>query len=157
MSAGPLLNTDQTVGFSGLTKSVTNLYGDQKFTAVATSGSQTVVSGAGVLISVIGLAGGLLSGTIFTSSQSGATILVVDGVSGVVPSLQSGATRYASNTAGILYQFAFGTQSGAGTGGLPLGPSNAVVNGVFRSGLVATLSGGTAGGHGISLIYSQGV
>lgn len=160
MSAGALYTTENTVNFSGMTRSLVDFYAVNKTTVLANSGSQTVASGAGVLIGVIGLAGSLLSGQagIAPPSNSGASIVVVDGVSGVIPVPTSGANAYASNTAGILYQFNFGIASGAGTGGVAVGPPDVVpINVAFKSGLVAVLSGGSAGGYGLSLLWSQGV
>ena len=154
------LNTEFTTNYSGLGRNLTTPYGDQKFTAFANSGSQTATSGAGVLMSVIGLGGSLLSGQagLAPPSNSGASILIVDGVSGVIAQATSGAAGYAANTAGILYQFNFGIASGAGTGGAAIAPPDlTAVNTVFRSGLVVICSGGSAGGYGISVIYTKGI
>jgi hypothetical protein len=168
-----LFNTENTVNFSGTSRNFMDFFVDQKGYAVANSGSQTIASGAGVLVSVLGIAGSVLSGgaAVTNASLSGASILVVDGVSGVIPQLQSGTSNFAGNTAGILYYFSFGIQSGTslassespisgtkGVVGLPLGPSTVYgLNAVFKSGLVAVCSGGPAGSYAVSLLYSKGV
>lgn len=160
MSAGPLYTTENTVGFSGMSSSFVDFYGANKFTALANSGAQTVASGAGVLIAVIGLAGSLLSGQagLAPPSNSGASIAIVDAISGATPIPTSGASSYGSNTAGILYQFSFGIASGAGTGGVSIAPPDlTAMNMGFRSGLVVVCSGGSAGGYGLSVIWSKSV
>lgn len=152
------INTQQSVSFSGLGRSVVDFYGDQKGFATAQSGEQTIASGAGVLFSVIGLAGLLSGGGGAVVSQSGCTITVIDAVSGTTVNPQSGASNFGANTAGVLYQFNFGTQSGLGTGGLNILPPDLTgINAVFRSGLNIVISGGIVGTVGISVIYSKGL
>ena len=158
MSAGPLFNTETTVGVSGLGLSVVNFYVDQKTTVLNGSGTISVASGAGVLLGVIGLAGSLLSGQagLAPPSNSGASILVFDGVSGLIPKATSGNSSFAANTAGVFYQFSFGTASGVGTGGVAVGPPDLTgINAIFKSGLQAVCSGGPGGGFGISLLWSK--
>ena len=154
-----ILTTENSLTFSGTSLNLPFQFGSQKFTALANSGSQTAASGGGTLITVIGLAGSLLSGQagLAPPSNSGASIVIVDGVSGVIPVPTSGANSFASNTAGILYQFSFGIASGAGTGGTGIAPPDlTAINAVFRSGLVVVCSGGSAGGYGLSVIFSKG-
>ena len=160
-TAGPMYNTENTVGFSGAKQANLQLLaGDQRGFATAQSGAQTIASGYGTLISVIGLTSLLSGAGPAPTSQSGCIINVYDGVSGLILNPQSGASNYAANTAGILYQFNYGGASGilaTGTG-LPLAPPDVTqINAVFRSGLIACISGGVVGTVGISLIYSRGV
>ena len=162
-TAGPLFNTSNTVGVSGMARSFVNFYGDQKYTAIAGSGSQTVTSGAGVLFGVIGITGSLLSGqaALPAASFSGVSVMVVDGISGVIVQSTSGAATFAANTNGILYYWNGGLQSGSvgisGVIGLPVGPPTlTAIDMIFKSGLVAVCSGGAAGSYGISLLYSKG-
>ena len=154
------LNTEISVTYSGIGRSFIDFYADQKGIALAQSGAQTIASGAGVLFGVIGLAG-LLSGGMGTpTSQSGCIIAVCDAASGIAPVATSGANTYGSNTAGILYQYNFGASSGAILAGAltPLAPPDLVgINTVFRSGLVATISGGVVGSLGISLLFGKGM
>jgi hypothetical protein len=159
MSAGPLYTTENTVAFSGISKSLIDFYADQRGFATAQSGAQTIASGQGVLLGVIGLAGLLSGGGGTPTSQSGCTVYVIDAISGATLNYQSGASNFAANTAGVLYGFNFGTASGAalvGTG-TPIAPPDLVgINAVFRSGLVAVVSGGVVGTVGISVLYSRG-
>jgi len=160
MSVGGFVNTDMTVGVSGLNRSFTDFYGDQKGFATTQSGAQTITSGAGVLFSVIGLAGLLSGGGGTPTSQSGCTVYVIDAISGATVNFQSGASNFGANTAGILYGFNFGTASGAALvgAGSPLAPPDALgLNVIFRSGLVAVISGGVVGTMGISLLYGKGI
>jgi hypothetical protein len=158
--AGAFYNTENTTGFSGLSKSFPVGFASQKGFATAQSGAQTITTGAGVLFNVIGLTGFLSGATGGVTSQSGCSITVYDAVSGTIIAFQSGPFNYGSNTAGILYQFNYGTASGiltTGTG-LPLAPPDLTgINTVFRSGLVACVSGGVVGTVGIALSYSAGV
>ena len=158
-TAGPAINAENSVGFSGVGKAnfmVT--YGSEKGIAVAQSGAQSIQgSGAGILISVIGLTGLLSGGGGAANSQSGCTITVYDAVSGATINYQSGASIYGANTAGILYQFNYGTASGLGTGGLNIAPPDLTqINAIYKSGLIACISGGVVGTVGIELIYAKG-
>ena len=159
--AAPAINAENSFGFSGVGKAtfLVPIY-DQKGIAVAQSGAQTIASGPGVLGSIIGLVG-LLSGVGAGATQSGCTITVYDAISGAIINTQSGASTFGANTAGIFYQFNFGTTSGLVNGAsgqitLPLSPPDLTgINTVFRSGLIACISGGTVGTLGIALAYTK--
>ena len=159
--AGPALNAESSFGFSGVGKSnfLVPIF-DQKGIAVAQSGAQTIASGPGILGYIVGLTG-LLSGAGVGTTQSGCVITVYDAISGAIINPQSGASSFGANTAGIFYQFNFGTTSGLVNGAsgqitLPLSPPDVFgINTVFRSGLIACISGGTMGTLGIALGYTK--
>ena len=154
-----ILTTENSVTFSGTSLNLPFQFGSQKGFATTQSGAQTIASGGGVLVSVLGLAGLLSGGGGTPTSQSGCTVYVIDAISGATLNFQSGASNFAANTAGVLYGFNFGTASGAAlvAAGLPLAPPDLTgINAVFRSGLVVVISGGVVGTMGVSVIYSKG-
>ncbi len=155
------LNTEFTTTSSGLGRIIVTPYADRNGLAYANSGAQTIASGAGVLQSVIGIGGSLLSGQagLAPPSNSGASVAIIDAISGTtLIATSGGASLWGSNVAAVLYQFNFGIASGAGTGGAGIAPPDVTaLNAIFRSGLVVICSGGTAGGYALSVIYSKGL